>query len=346
MIPAVRLQTPLSILAGLALCLGCATAALAAGPPPDRVAAFNASRSAAIGERTVVRGAVSPPGPATVVIERRLADYTWAPLATLRANAKGRFRAKLPLRRSARLRASLQLADGTLVPGEARRSVTIARRAVLKLTVDETEAIAGRPIRVNGRVWPARPGERAPIEAVRRGKVVRMGSLRVRTGGRVRGAVRLPRGGRWVIRLAAPGMAGVDRTGRSRPMRLRVYTRNPHNVPRNASHYIVQDIGETLLYYYEGGSLRRVLPVVYGKPSTPTPIGRFRVYSKTTGPSAPFGPLVLWYHRGYGIHGTNQEYLLDLPPRYYSHGCTRNYNDNIRWLWPRVPVGTPVLNIA
>ena len=55
---------------------------------------------------------------------------------------------------------------------------------------------------------------------------------------------------------------------------------------------------------------------------------------------------MLWYHRGYGIHGTNQEYLLDDPVRYYSHGCTRNYNVNILWLWPRVPVGTPVVNLA
>jgi hypothetical protein len=345
MIPVVRFTTPFAILATVATCLVCATA-LAAGPPPDHVSAFTATRSVAVGERTVVRGGVAPAGPATVVIERRLADLTWTPVATLKANARGRFRAALPLRRSARLRASLRLADGTLVPGEARRSVTVSRRAVLKLTFDETEAIAGRPIRVNGRVWPARPGERAPIEAVRGAKVVRMGSLRVKPGGRVAGAVKLPRGGRWVIRLAAPGMPGVDRTGHSGPMRLRVHARNPHNIPRSASHYIVQDISATLLYYYEGGALRRVLPVVYGKPSTPTPVGRFRVYAKTTGPSAAFGPLVLWYHRGYGIHGTNQEYLLDLPPRYYSHGCTRNYNDNIRWLWPRVPVGTPVLNIA
>ena len=65
-----------------------------------------------------------------------------------------------------------------------------------------------------------------------------------------------------------------------------------------------------------------MFPVVFGKPSTPTPVGRFAVYSKTAGPNAAFGPLVLWYHRGYGIHGTNQEYLLSRPSRYYRHGCT------------------------
>jgi lipoprotein-anchoring transpeptidase ErfK/SrfK len=127
--------------------------------------------------------------------------------------------------------------------------------------------------------------------------------------------------------------------------RLSVYGRNPHGIPSDADHYIVQAINEMKLYYYEDGRLRRVLPVVFGAPGTPTPSGRYRVYSKGAGPGPAFGPLVLWYHRGYGIHGTNQEYLLGRSWRYYSHGCTRNYNDNIRWLWPRVPVGTPVLNI-
>jgi lipoprotein-anchoring transpeptidase ErfK/SrfK len=125
-----------------------------------------------------------------------------------------------------------------------------------------------------------------------------------------------------------------------------VFAKNPHKIPKSASHYIVQERSQFRLYYYEKGQLSRVFPVVFGAPGTPTPIGTYRVYSKTAGPSSAFGPLVLWYHRGYGIHGTNQEYLLSRTWRYYSHGCTRNYNDNIRWLWPRVPVGTTVVNLA
>ena len=53
---------------------------------------------------------------------------------------------------------------------------------------------------------------------------------------------------------------------------------------------------------------------------------------------------MLWYHRGCGIHGTNQEQLLARSRRYYSAGCTRNCEANILWLWPRVPIGTPVPN--
>ena len=58
-----------------------------------------------------------------------------------------------------------------------------------------------------------------------------------------------------------------------------------------------------------------------------------------------FGPYALWSHGNYGIHGTNQPELLTREWRYFSAGCTRNTNENILWLWPRVPVGTPVRNI-
>jgi L,D-transpeptidase catalytic domain len=169
--------------------------------------------------------------------------------------------------------------------------------------------------------------------------------LRVR-GGRVRATFTPPSGGRWRFRLAAAPRPGRDSGGAGTSAAVPVFGANPHGVPASAPHYLVQAISETQLYYYQHGKLRRVFPVVLGKPSTPTPVGSFRVYAKTGPPSPAFGPLVLWYHRGYGIHGTNQEYLLTRPPRYYSHGCTRNYNDNIRWLWPRVPVGTPVRNLA
>jgi lipoprotein-anchoring transpeptidase ErfK/SrfK len=156
----------------------------------------------------------------------------------------------------------------------------------------------------------------------------------------------MPSGGGWRVLVEARGRKGFDVTGIGVSVPVWMYGRNPHGVPASSSHYIVQVLGERQMYYYEGGSLRRVFPVVFGKPSTPTPLGTFRVYSKTPGPGPAFGPLAMWYHRGYGIHGTNQEYLLTHKQRYYSLGCTRNYNDNIRWLYPRVPVGTPVRNIA
>jgi hypothetical protein len=331
-------------LVGLAaLAVAGAPAATAAAADPT-IASFSATRSIEVGERATVRGRIAPRGPAIVLIERRRANYTWEPIATLSTDARGEFRADLPLRRSARLRASIRTAHGR-APGPQRRNVAVVRRARLRVEVDPREAIAGRPISVSGRVWPARPGERAFIEA-RRGAVRRrVASLIVRPGGRVSGRVRLPSGGSWRLRLLAPGRKGVDRRGVSRAVPVALFGRNPHRIPASAAHYIVQDLGERHLYYYERGALRRVHDVVFGKPSTPTPVGRFRVYSKTLGPSVVFGPYALWYYGNYGIHGTNQPELLTRDWRYYSAGCTRNTNENILWLWPRVPVGTPVLNI-
>ncbi len=340
------MRAPLpALLAGLGLAtIALATTSVAAAPTPS-VTSFSATPVVDVGKRTAVRGRISPAKATKVYIERRLPNYTWARLAVVKSDRRGRFSARLPLRTSMRLRAAIKV-DGRLAPGPQRANAAVRRRATVLATVDPKEAIAGRPVAVAGRVWPARPGERAIVEAQRGKRVVRLARLKVAVGGRVRGAVRVPTGGRWRIRLVAPGRKGVDRTGRAEAAAIEFFGRNPHTVPKDASNYIVQDLSERRLYYYERGALRRVHEVVFGKASTPTPLGRYRVYSKTNGPGPAFGPKVLWYHRGYGIHGTNQEYLLRRISRYFSHGCTRNTNSDILWLWPRVPVGTPVINIA
>jgi lipoprotein-anchoring transpeptidase ErfK/SrfK len=209
----------------------------------------------------------------------------------------------------------------------------------------EYQQIAGHAFHATGRVAPAVAGEMGVIEgSVNGGKYRPLTRVALRSG-KVRANVTPTRGGRWRFRLVVAPRPGVDSGGVGTAAAMTVAGVNPHDIPASAPNYLVQKIGEASLYYYQHGKLVRLFPVVFGKPSTPTPIGSFNVYSKTAGPSAAFGPLVLWYYRGYGIHGTNQEYLLAHSWRYYSHGCTRNYNANILWLWGRIPVGTPVRNI-
>jgi hypothetical protein len=335
--------------AALVACLGAAAAvpaAAAAAPPPQglHVASFTAPSKVALGERTEISGRVAPAVAVPVLIERLEGD-AWTTIATLRATRAGRFSADLPLRRSGNLRASVQAADGTIVPGR-RRFVGIARRVSLRVTATEYQQIAGRPFRAIGRVSGAAKGEKAVIEgSVNGGKFKPLRRVTVRSG-RVDATFRPPSGGRWRFRLVAPPRPGIDSGGTGAATAMTVAGTNPHKVPASAPHYLVQAISEMSLYYYQRGELVRVFPVVFGAPSTPTPVGSYRVYAKTGPPSAAFGPKVLWYHRGYGIHGTNQEYLLARSWRYYSHGCTRNYNVNILWLWDRIPVGTPVRNLA
>jgi L,D-transpeptidase catalytic domain len=89
-----------------------------------------------------------------------------------------------------------------------------------------------------------------------------------------------------------------------------------------------------------------------GKPSTPTPAGRFwiRESIKVPDPSGTYGPWAFgtsaysglsgWPGGGViGIHGTNQPYLIPGRP---SHGCIRIANRAIRRLARLMPIGTPV----
>ena len=55
-----------------------------------------------------------------------------------------------------------------------------------------------------------------------------------------------------------------------------------------------------------------------GKPSTPTVLGRFRVYRKTPGTNAKGMVDSTYFIRGYAIHG-----YASVPTYNASHGCMR-----------------------
>lgn len=89
-----------------------------------------------------------------------------------------------------------------------------------------------------------------------------------------------------------------------------------------------------------------------GKPSTPTPAGRFWIRSRLQGlrGDSAYGPYAFgtaaysvlsdWPGGGVvGIHGTNEPGLIPGRP---SHGCVRVPNAAITRLWRLMPVGTPV----
>ena len=72
---------------------------------------------------------------------------------------------------------------------------------------------------------------------------------------------------------------------------------NPHHISPAYTHFIVVDLSECHLYYYESGRLViRKFDCVVGKPSTPTPIGQWPVYQKVVGMWGPYGPFTMWYH--------------------------------------------------
>jgi len=103
---------------------------------------------------------------------------------------------------------------------------------------------------------------------------------------------------------------------------------------------------------YERGRRIWSSPIAVGRPSTPTPAGRYWIRSrlKGLGDGTVYGPwafgtaaysnLSEWPGGGVvGIHGTNRPELIPGRP---SHGCIRVPNTAIRRLARIMPVGTPV----
>lgn len=105
---------------------------------------------------------------------------------------------------------------------------------------------------------------------------------------------------------------------------------------------IVIDTEKFNLTLFAGGNVQAVYPVAVGKPSTPTPLGDWKITEKLVNPGGPFGARwmrinVSW--GGYGIHGTDNPASIGTAA---SHGCVRLYNEDVIKLYDLVPIGTPV----
>jgi lipoprotein-anchoring transpeptidase ErfK/SrfK len=100
--------------------------------------------------------------------------------------------------------------------------------------------------------------------------------------------------------------------------------------------------------------LMKTFKIAVGKPSTPTPTGRFFITELLKQPDAggAYGPyafgtsaysnVLLHFGTGdgqIGLHGSNEPSLIG---QSISHGCVRLYNQDVTWLSQRIPLGTPV----
>jgi hypothetical protein len=85
------------------------------------------------------------------------------------------------------------------------------------------------------------------------------------------------------------------------------------------------------------GRVLAIFTMSSGKPSTPTVIGRFRVYSKTPGVNAEGMVDSNYFIAGYAIHG-----YPEVPNYAASHGCLRVPIPNAATIFSWVRIGTPV----
>jgi lipoprotein-anchoring transpeptidase ErfK/SrfK len=117
---------------------------------------------------------------------------------------------------------------------------------------------------------------------------------------------------------------------------------------------IIVDLSRHRLFLYKRGRVVLSAPAAIGKPSTPTPRGRFYVTQRfiLTNPGGPYGARALgisafsnvlrsWRDGGpVGIHGTNEPFSIGQP---VSHGCIRLPESAMLALFRHVPLATPVI---
>ena len=117
---------------------------------------------------------------------------------------------------------------------------------------------------------------------------------------------------------------------------------------------ILISLEERTLRVFEADNLFVETPVVIGKGTTPTPLGRFAINERVqkSNSSGPYGPWILGvsafsetletFDGGVpviGLHGTNQPFLLGQAA---SNGCVRMPNEVVDQLARTLPLGTPV----
>ena len=127
---------------------------------------------------------------------------------------------------------------------------------------------------------------------------------------------------------------------------------------------IVLELGKRTISLLEGNQLIGSWPVAVGDPATPTPIGSYAILNKvvnpqyqstksgnnnpTIGPNGPLGDRWIGFHTSannqYGIHGTPPAWEWTVKTHAaVSHGCVRMLTPNVRFLFDRVDIGTPVI---
>ncbi len=110
--------------------------------------------------------------------------------------------------------------------------------------------------------------------------------------------------------------------------------------------WIDVDLSAQRAYAVEGTNVVRTFIVSTGTWRTPTVVGTFKIYVKyrsasMSGPGyyLPNVPYVMYFYKGYGLHGTYWHNNFGTP---MSHGCVNFTKDDAGWLFKFASVGTIV----
>ena len=114
----------------------------------------------------------------------------------------------------------------------------------------------------------------------------------------------------------------------------------------NGTRWIDVDLTNQRVYAYEGDAVVNSFVVSTGTWLTPTVTGQYNIYvkyrsTKMSGPGyyLPNVPYVMYFYKGYGLHGTYWHNNFGTP---MSHGCVNLRTDEAAWLFDWASVGTLV----
>lgn len=145
--------------------------------------------------------------------------------------------------------------------------------------------------------------------------------------------------------LTIPGSELVSDLGIIDAPALPIYDAAPPTI--FVGKQVVVDLSDQRLYAYDNGVLQRAVTVSTGLPATPTVQGDYSVYVKygaqtMSGPGyyLPDVPYVMYFYRGYALHGTYWHNNFGQP---MSHGCVNMPTHEAEWFFNNfVDVGTAI----
>jgi lipoprotein-anchoring transpeptidase ErfK/SrfK len=144
--------------------------------------------------------------------------------------------------------------------------------------------------------------------------------------------------------MAFQKWAGLGRDGDAGPATRAALARARRPTPRTggAGRRVEVLLDRQLALYIQGRRVVRTLHVATGARGFETPTGSFRVFRKEQRSwSIPYKVWLPW--ASYFVGGVAFHESPDVPAAPASHGCVRVPSYDARWLYERLPTGTPVI---
>jgi LysM repeat protein len=120
----------------------------------------------------------------------------------------------------------------------------------------------------------------------------------------------------------------------------------PGNTGGGGKRFVVV-LSQQMLYAYEGETLVRSTPISSGTWQFPTVQGTYHIYARYVsarmrgpGYDLPNVPYVMYFYKGYGLHGTYWHSNFGTP---MSHGCVNMPTAEAEWAFNWSTFGTPVI---